>query len=60
MKRKLLLGSAMPLKDAQPFFESLALPGNRQAIAEKILREIEAGRATQADLDTLCKFPRWL
>ncbi len=32
--------SAMPLKDAQPFFESLALPGNRQAIAEKILREI--------------------
>jgi excinuclease ABC subunit A len=32
--------STMPLKDAQPFFERLALPGNRQAIAEKILREI--------------------
>jgi excinuclease ABC subunit A len=32
--------SAMPLKDAQPFFEALQLPGNRQAIADKILREI--------------------
>ena len=32
--------SAMPLKDAQPFFETLQLPGNRQAIADKILREI--------------------
>ncbi|MDH5263767.1 MAG: excinuclease ABC subunit UvrA [Betaproteobacteria bacterium] len=32
--------SAMPLKDAQPFFERLELAGNRQAIAEKILREI--------------------
>ncbi|MCM2327639.1 MAG: excinuclease ABC subunit UvrA [Lysobacter sp.] len=32
--------SAMPLKDAQPFFETLELAGNRQAIAEKILREI--------------------
>ncbi|MBK7658308.1 MAG: excinuclease ABC subunit UvrA [Betaproteobacteria bacterium] len=32
--------STMPLKDAQPFFEHLKLPGNRQAIAEKILREI--------------------
>ena len=32
--------SSLPLKQAQPFFESLRLPGNRQAIAEKILREI--------------------
>ena len=32
--------STMPLKDAQPFFDGLRLPGNRQAIAEKILREI--------------------
>jgi excinuclease ABC subunit A len=32
--------STMPLKEAQPFFDRLALPGNRQAIAEKILREI--------------------
>ena len=32
--------SAMPLKQAQPFFEAMRLPGNRQAIAEKILREI--------------------
>ena len=32
--------SAMPLKEAQPFFESLQLAGSRQAIAEKILREI--------------------
>ena len=32
--------SAMPMKDAQPFFEELKLAGNRQAIAEKILREI--------------------
>ncbi|MBK8322697.1 MAG: excinuclease ABC subunit UvrA [Betaproteobacteria bacterium] len=32
--------STMPLKEAQPFFEHLKLPGNRQAIAEKILREI--------------------
>jgi excinuclease ABC subunit A len=32
--------SAMPLKEAQPFFETLELAGSRQAIAEKILREI--------------------
>jgi len=32
--------SAMPLKEAQPFFESLELAGSRQAIAERILREI--------------------
>ena len=32
--------STMPLKEAQPFFDRLSLPGNRQAIAEKILREI--------------------
>jgi excinuclease ABC subunit A len=32
--------SAMPLRQAQPFFESLELPGNKRAIAEKIVREI--------------------
>jgi len=32
--------SAMPLKEAQPFFAGLTLAGNRQAIAEKILHEI--------------------
>jgi excinuclease ABC subunit A len=32
--------SAMPLKEAQPFFESLELPGAKKAIAEKIVREI--------------------
>ncbi len=32
--------SAMPLKDAQAFFDQLALDGRRQAIAEKIVREI--------------------
>jgi excinuclease ABC subunit A len=32
--------SAMPLRQAQPFFESLELPGSRKAIAEKIVREI--------------------
>jgi excinuclease ABC subunit A len=38
--RSIQEASAMPLKDAQPFFENLQLSGNRQAIAEKILREI--------------------
>ena len=32
--------SAMPLRQAQPFFESLELPGSKKAIAEKIVREI--------------------
>src|SRR5258708_5617469 len=32
--------SAMPLKEAQPFFEHLELPGQKKAIAEKIVREI--------------------
>jgi excinuclease ABC subunit A len=32
--------SALPLKDAQRFFEHLTLDGRRQAIAEKIVREI--------------------
>jgi len=32
--------SALPLRQAQPFFESLTLPGNKQAIAEKIVHEI--------------------
>ena len=32
--------SALPLRQAQPFFENLQLPGNKQAIAERILREI--------------------
>src|SRR6201999_3142575 len=32
--------SAMPLRHAQPFFESLELPGSKKAIAEKIVREI--------------------
>jgi len=32
--------SALPLKDAQQFFQSLVLDGRRQAIAEKIVREI--------------------
>ena len=32
--------SALPLRLAQPFFENLKLPGNKQAIAERILREI--------------------
>ena len=32
--------SSMPLKEAQPFFEKLELPGSKQAIAERIVREI--------------------
>jgi len=32
--------SAMPLRQAQPFFESLELPGSKKTIAEKIVREI--------------------
>jgi excinuclease ABC subunit A len=32
--------SSMPLKESLPFFETLQLPGNKQAIAEKIEREI--------------------
>jgi excinuclease ABC subunit A len=32
--------SAMPLKESQPFFERLELPGSKRAIAEKIVREI--------------------
>ncbi|HET7403208.1 MAG TPA: excinuclease ABC subunit UvrA, partial [Usitatibacter sp.] len=32
--------SSMPLKEAQPFFEKLELPGAKQAIAEKIVHEI--------------------
>ncbi|HUL95826.1 MAG TPA: excinuclease ABC subunit UvrA [Usitatibacter sp.] len=32
--------SAMPLRLAQPFFETLELPGSKKAIAEKIVREI--------------------
>lgn len=32
--------SAMPLRQAQPFFEHLELPGQKKAIAEKIVREI--------------------
>ncbi|MBL8529715.1 MAG: excinuclease ABC subunit UvrA [Burkholderiales bacterium] len=32
--------SALPLKDAQQFFQGLVLDGRRQAIAEKIVREI--------------------
>ncbi|HEX4330828.1 MAG TPA: excinuclease ABC subunit UvrA [Usitatibacter sp.] len=32
--------SAMPLRQAQPYFESLELPGSKKAIAEKIVREI--------------------
>ncbi|HUP29963.1 MAG TPA: excinuclease ABC subunit UvrA, partial [Usitatibacter sp.] len=32
--------SSMPLKEAQPFFETLALAGSKQAIAERIVREI--------------------
>src|SRR5688572_16913145 len=32
--------SSMPLRDAQPFFERLELPGAKRAIAEKIVREI--------------------
>jgi excinuclease ABC subunit A len=32
--------SALPLKEAQPFFEHLQLPGSKKAIAEKIVREI--------------------
>ncbi len=32
--------SAMPLKEAQPFFEMLELPGAKRAIAGKIVREI--------------------
>ena len=32
--------SAMPLRDAQPFFDKLELPGSKKAIAEKIVREI--------------------
>ena len=32
--------SSLPLRQAQPFFEHLELPGARKAIAEKIVREI--------------------
>ena len=32
--------SSLPLKEAQPFFETLELPGAKRAIAEKIVREI--------------------
>jgi excinuclease ABC subunit A len=32
--------SSMPLKESQPFFETLELPGSKKAIAEKIVREI--------------------
>jgi excinuclease ABC subunit A len=32
--------SSMPLRQAQPFFEKLELPGQKKAIAEKIVREI--------------------
>jgi len=32
--------SAMPLREAQPFFETLELAGSKKAIAEKIVREI--------------------
>jgi excinuclease ABC subunit A len=32
--------SSMPLKEAQPFFEGLELPGTKKAIAERIVREI--------------------
>ena len=32
--------SSMPLKESQPFFEALELPGAKRAIAEKIVREI--------------------
>src|SRR5688500_13887917 len=32
--------SSMPLRQSQPFFERLELPGSKKAIAEKIVREI--------------------
>ncbi len=32
--------SALPLKQAQKFFQDVSLPGNKQAIAEKIVQEI--------------------
>ncbi len=32
--------SSLPLKEAQPFFEKLELPGTRKQIAERIVREI--------------------
>jgi excinuclease ABC subunit A len=32
--------SSLPLRQAQPFFEHLELPGSKKAIAEKIVREI--------------------
>jgi excinuclease ABC subunit A len=32
--------SAMPLRQAQPFFEHLELPGQKKLVAEKIVREI--------------------
>ncbi|MEO7742913.1 MAG: excinuclease ABC subunit UvrA [Usitatibacter sp.] len=32
--------SSMPLKESQPFFERLELPGSKRAVAEKIVREI--------------------
>jgi excinuclease ABC subunit A len=32
--------SSLPLRQAQPFFETLDLPGSKKTIAEKILREI--------------------
>src|SRR5882672_5344858 len=33
--------SALPLKEAQPFFEHLELPGAKRAVADKIVREID-------------------
>src|SRR5258708_23180360 len=32
--------SSLPLRQSQPFFEKLELPGNKKSIAEKIVREI--------------------
>ena len=32
--------SSLPLRQAQPFFETLELPGSKKTIAEKIVREI--------------------
>ena len=37
--------SALPLKQALTFFQGVTLPGNKQAIAEKIVQEI-ASRLT--------------
>src|SRR5258706_4976130 len=35
--------SALPLKEAQPFFEHLELPGAKRAVADKIVRAIANG-----------------